>query len=149
MHHHYRYGMLEGVSSRMFTPRAEGPFPPVAALCFALDGHWSIETKGKPMGLWSWFACRRKPATAAGRPAFAASIKQKEQEPSTPEQKADLKAAWDELAEAAKESAATSFHACSRGGKPWQEDPAAVRNMAALLRRIDAEDAATEGPTAK
>jgi hypothetical protein len=126
MHHHYRYGMLEGVSSRMFTPRAEGPFPPVAALCFALDGHWSIETKGKPMGLWSWFACRRKP-----------------------EQKADLKAAWDELAEAAKESAATSFHACSRGGKPWQEDPAAVRNMAALLRRIDAEDAATEGPTAK
>ncbi|QSZ55693.1 hypothetical protein AYX19_21420 (plasmid) [Paenarthrobacter ureafaciens] len=73
----------------------------------------------------------------------------KEQEPLTPEQVADLKAAWAELAEAAKESAATGFHACSRGSKPWQEDPAAVRSMAALLRSVDAEDAATEGPTAK
>jgi hypothetical protein len=133
----------------MFTPRAEGPFPPVAALCFVLGGHWSVDTKGKPMGLWSWFARRRKPATAAGSPAFAAAIEPKEQEPLTPEQMADLKAAWAELAEAAKESAATGFHACSRGGKPWQEDPAAVRSMAALLRRVDAEDAATEGPTAK
>ena len=101
------------------------------------------------MGLWSWFARRRTPATAAGRRASAAAIEPKEQEPLTPEQVADLKAAWAELAEAAKESAATGFHACSRGGKPWQEDPAAVRSMAALLRRVDAEDAATEGPTAK
>ncbi len=101
------------------------------------------------MGLWSWFARRRKPATAAGRPAFAAATEPKEQEPLTPEQVADLKAAWAELAEAAKESAATGFHACSRGEKPWQEDPAAVRSVAALLRRIDAEDAAKEGPTAK
>ena len=98
------------------------------------------------MGLWSWFARRRKPATAAGLPAFAAAIEPKE--PLTPERVAELKAAWAELAEAAKESAATGFHACSRGGKPWQEDPAAVRSMAALLRRVDAEDAATEGPTA-
>ncbi|MEV8112318.1 hypothetical protein [Pseudarthrobacter oxydans] len=101
------------------------------------------------MGLWSWFARRRKPATAAGRPAFAAAIKQKEQEPLTPEQLADLEAAWAELVETAKESAATGFHACSRGGKPWQEDPEAVRSMAALLRGVDAEYAATEGPTAK
>ncbi|MFJ6313683.1 hypothetical protein [Pseudarthrobacter oxydans] len=105
--------------------------------------------KGEPMGLWSWFARRRKQATAAGRPAFAAAIRPKEQEPVSPEQVADLKAAWAELAEAAKESAATGFHACSRGGKPWQEDPAAVRTVAALLRGVEAEDAATEGPSAK
>ena len=100
------------------------------------------------MGLRSWFAHRRTPATAASRPAFAAAIEPKEQEPVTPEQMADLKAAWDELAEAAKESAVTGFHACSRGRKPWQEDPAAVRAVAALLRRVDADDAATEGPAA-
>ncbi|WP_395405906.1 hypothetical protein ACHMXB_22115 (plasmid) [Arthrobacter sp. UC242_113] len=101
------------------------------------------------MGLSSWFARLRKPATGAGCPALAAAIEPKEQEPSTPEQVADLKAAWAELAEAAKESSATGFHACSRGGKPWQEDPAAIRSMAALLRRVSAEDAATEGPRAK
>jgi len=101
------------------------------------------------MGLWSWFAPRRTPATAAGRPSLAAAIEPKEQESVTPEQMADLKAAWAELAQAAKESAVTGFHACSRGTKPWQEDPAAVRGMAALLRRVNVEDAATEGPTAK
>ncbi|ADX75262.1 hypothetical protein Asphe3_41970 (plasmid) [Pseudarthrobacter phenanthrenivorans Sphe3] len=101
------------------------------------------------MGLWSRFARRRTPAAAAGRPVFVAAIEPKEQDPVTPEQMADLNAAWSELAEAAKESAVTGFHACSRGRKPWQEDPAAVRSMAALLRRVHAEDAATEGPTAK
>jgi hypothetical protein len=103
--------------------------------------------KGKLMGLWSRFARRRKPATGAGLPD-AGAIEPKEQESVTPEQVADLKAAWAELAEAAKEASVTGFHACSRGGKPWQEDPAAVRSMAALLRRVSAEDAATEGSTA-
>ena len=101
------------------------------------------------MGIWSWFAHRRAPATAGGRSAFTAAIEPKEQEPVTPEQIADLNAAWAELARAVKESAVTGFHACSRGRNPWQEDPAAVRSMAALLRRVNAEDAATEGPTAK
>jgi hypothetical protein len=101
------------------------------------------------MGLWSWFARRRKPATGAGRPALAAAIKPKEQEPLAPEQVADLQAAWADLAKAAKGSAVTSFHPCSRGGKPWQEDPATVRSVAAMLRRVDPEDAVTEGPTAK
>jgi hypothetical protein len=114
-----------------------------------MDGHWGVDTKGKPMALWSRFARRRKPATGAGRTALAAAIEPKEQEPLTPEQAADLKAAWAELAEAAKESSATGFHACSRGGKPWQEDPAAIRTMAAILRRVSAEDAATEVPPVK
>jgi hypothetical protein len=62
----------------------------------------------------------------------------------TPEEVADLKEAWAELAEAAKESAVTSFRACSRGGKPWQEDPDAVRSMATLLRHFDKENATTD-----
>ena len=100
------------------------------------------------MGMWTWFDPRRKPATVAGRPALAAAVAPTGQEPLTAEQVADLKAAWAELAEAAKESPATGFHACSRGRKPWQEDPAAVRAGAALLRRFNADDAATEGPAA-
>lgn len=101
------------------------------------------------MGIWTPFARKRKPATVAGRPAFfATDVAPMEQEPLTAEQVADLKAAWAELAEAAKESPATGFHACSRGAKPWQEDPAAVRAMAALLRRVDADDTATEGHAA-
>jgi hypothetical protein len=100
------------------------------------------------MGMWTWFARRRKPATVAGHPAFAADVVPMEQQPLAAEQVTDLKAAWAELAEAAKESPATGFHACSRGIKTWQEDPAAVRAVAALLRRFDADDAATEGPAA-
>ena len=99
------------------------------------------------MGLWSWFG-RRKRTTGAGESARVVAAAP-EQEPLSPEQAADLKAAWAELTEAAKESAVTGFHACSRGGKPWQEDPAAVRAVAAMLRRVDADDAATEGPTAQ
>lgn len=98
------------------------------------------------MGVWSWFAPRRKPVTGAGRPALAAAVAPPEEEPLTAARVADLKVAGAELAEAAEESRVTGFHACSRGGKPWQEDPAAVRAVAALLRRVDADDAAPEGP---
>lgn len=98
------------------------------------------------MGLWSWFG-RRKMTKGTGEPTHVAAAKLKEHEPLSPEQVADLKAAWAELAQAAKESAVTGFHACSRGGKPWQEDPAAVRNMAAMLRSFSAEDSATDNAT--
>ena len=85
------------------------------------------------MGLWSWFS-RRKPTTDADGIGLMTVRQPEEQKPLTPEQMADLKDAWAELAEAADASAATGFHACSRGGKSWQEDPAAVRTVAALLR---------------
>ena len=62
------------------------------------------------------------------------------QEPPTPEELADLQNAWAELAEAAKDSGVKGFHACGRGGRPWQEDPAAVRSMAALFRGLKEED---------
>ncbi|UKA73545.1 hypothetical protein, partial [Arthrobacter sp. FW306-06-A] len=58
----------------------------------------------------------------------------------TPAQLAELQEAWAEFAEAAKGSGAKSFHACTRTGKPWHQDPAAVRSMAALLRRVRDED---------
>jgi acyl-CoA reductase-like NAD-dependent aldehyde dehydrogenase len=95
------------------------------------------------MGLWSWLG-RRKPTTGANDMDRVVPDQPKEQESLTPEQLAELKDAWAELAEAAKESAVTGFHACSRGGKPWQEDPAAVRSLAALIRSIDKDGAATK-----
>jgi hypothetical protein len=48
----------------------------------------------------------------------------------------DLQAAWAELAEAAKGSKVSNFHACTRSGRPWTEDPAAVRAVAATLREF-------------
>lgn len=94
------------------------------------------------MGLWSWLG-RRKPAS--GRVGVrVAPAQPQEPEPLTAEQREDLQVAWAELAEAAKESTATGFHACSRGGRPWQEDPAAVRTVAALIRSVDKDDAGPE-----
>jgi hypothetical protein len=71
------------------------------------------------------------------------------QEPPTPEQLAELQDAGAELAEAAKGPGVKSFHACGRGGKPWQEDPAAVRSMTAMLRGLSEENIAAEVGPAK
>ncbi|MFJ6272100.1 hypothetical protein ACIQG8_19160 [Pseudarthrobacter oxydans] len=62
------------------------------------------------------------------------------EQPLTPAQLAELQEAWAEFNEAAKGSGANSVHACTRNGKPWQQDPAAVRSMAALLRHVRDED---------
>jgi hypothetical protein len=62
------------------------------------------------------------------------------QEPLAPEQLAELQDAWAELAEAAKSTGATGLHACSRNGRRWEEDPAAVRGLAAILRNVRAEN---------
>lgn len=101
------------------------------------------------MGWWNWYPRQRKRGMGAGRPGRAGSTEPKDQDPLTPEQVADLNAAWAELAEAVAESPVIGFHACSCGSKPWQKDPAAVRNVAAIIRRVDVADAATEGPDAK
>lgn len=88
------------------------------------------------MGLRSLFKKRRL-ATASIIPPN----QPEPQSPLTPERLTDLQDAWADLAEAAKVSGAkaNSFHACSRSSRPWQEDPAAVRSMAALLRSLPAE----------
>ncbi|MGX9900787.1 hypothetical protein ACW0JT_14615 [Arthrobacter sp. SA17] len=54
-------------------------------------------------------------------------------EPLAPEFHTELQAAWAELTEAANASRVTTFHACTRTGRHWTEDPAAIRDIAATL----------------
>jgi hypothetical protein len=52
-----------------------------------------------------------------------------------PEQLAEFREAWVQLALAAERpGGAGHFRACTRNGKSWEEDPASVRAVAALLR---------------
>ncbi|MDQ0619205.1 hypothetical protein [Arthrobacter globiformis] len=51
----------------------------------------------------------------------------------------DLQEAWAELTEAAQGSKVMSFHAYTRTGTPWAQDPAAVRAVAAILREFPAD----------
>jgi hypothetical protein len=90
------------------------------------------------MGLRSFF--KQRPATGSTAPAIAPS-EPEAQEPLTHEQLAELQDAWAELAKAAQGSGVTNLHACSRNGKRWEEDPAAVRGLAATLRELQAENA--------
>jgi len=85
------------------------------------------------MGLRGFFRSRR---TTAADTAVAAAADSAAPEPLTPEQLADLQAAWSELAEAAKASGVKNIHACTRNGEPWQRDAVAVRGMASTLRSL-------------
>jgi hypothetical protein len=89
------------------------------------------------MGLRNLF--HRKAATKAAvspaRPAAAVR-----NEPVSPELLEDLRCAWDELSEAAKDSKVINFHACTRTGRPWTQDPAVVRAVAATLREFPSLD---------
>jgi hypothetical protein len=90
------------------------------------------------MGLRSFFRGR---TAAAGESAVSKTvIDPAAPEPLTPGALAELQEAWAEFAQAAEGTGATSFHACSRNGKRWEEDPATVRALAATLRDIRAED---------
>ena len=75
-------------------------------------------------------AATTAPAVAAQEPAVA------QDEPLSPELREALRCAWDELAEAAKASKVINFHAFTRTGQSWTEDPAAVRAVAAALREF-------------
>jgi hypothetical protein len=91
------------------------------------------------MGLRSFFR-RGRTAAGAATAGSTAVVEPQAEEPLTPGELAELQGAWAELAEAAKGSGANRVHACTRNGKLWQRDPAAVRSMAALLRRVRDED---------
>lgn len=67
----------------------------------------------------------------------------------TPDQAADVEQAWVELRQAAEEAGATTFRACTRGGSRWEEDPAAVRALAAALRSFKEADTATGSDPAR
>lgn len=89
------------------------------------------------MGLRSLF---HRKATTTGHAGPDLAVTAPPNEPLPPERQEDLLAAWDELTEAANGSRVTSFHACTRTGRPWTEDPAAVRAVAATLREFPASD---------
>lgn len=89
------------------------------------------------MGLRSFFQ-RKAVTTARVSPVPTGNAGQ--DEPLSPERQEDLQAAWVELTEAARGSKVTSFHACTRAGRPWTEDPAAVRTVAATLREFPASE---------
>jgi hypothetical protein len=91
------------------------------------------------MGLRSIF---RKSARAAGTgDSTPAAGGPETREPLTAEQLMDLEEARAELAAAHEVSELTNFHACTRSGRSWTEDPAAVRAVAATLREFPAAEA--------
>lgn len=89
------------------------------------------------MGIKSLFQ-RKAATTASAVTAPEAAVGQAE--PLSPELLEELRCAWAELAEVAKDSKVTSFHACTRTGQSWTEDPAAVRAVAATLREFPDTD---------
>ena len=91
------------------------------------------------MGLRSLF--RRRPAAAGAGDAVPVADGPEKREPLTAEQFLDLEGAWAELAAAQEASELPSFHACTRNGRPWTEDPAAARAVAATLREFPAPEA--------
>lgn len=86
------------------------------------------------MGLKSLF--RRKPAAAAPAQTKPARTARLPKEALSPEALKELKDAWADLEAAASESGVKGIHACSRGGQPWQKDPAAVRTIAAAIGSV-------------
>lgn len=89
------------------------------------------------MGLRRFFSRR-----SAASKAASSVVVSEAQESLTPKQIEELQEAWAELAQAAEWSGVTGLHACSRNGRPWEEDPAAVREMAATLRAFRPKDEA-------
>ncbi|MFB0840325.1 hypothetical protein ACETK3_20270 [Arthrobacter sp. E44] len=84
------------------------------------------------VGLRNFLSRRRVPA-AEEFPAVVVPAAD-EREPLSPAQLADLEAAWAELRQAADETGMTSFHACTRDGSRWEENPNSLRAMANAIR---------------
>jgi hypothetical protein len=91
----------------------------------------------------------RRGPVVAGTPVSTVVVQPAAQEPLTPEQLAELQEAWAELSRAAEGSGVTGLHACSRNGKRWEEDPEAVRGLAATLRNSRAGNAGADGQAAR
>lgn len=89
------------------------------------------------MGLRSFF--RSSAGGADERSPAVVRITPKPIDPLQPEQMAELQAAWEEFAKAAEDASVTSFRACTRGGKPWEDDPVTVRALAAMLKDFRAD----------
>lgn len=59
-----------------------------------------------------------------------------ERGPVTPEDSPELVQAWAELDAASELAGVTEFRACTRDGTAWQQNPAAVRAIAATIRDL-------------
>jgi hypothetical protein len=85
------------------------------------------------MGLRRLFP--RNTETALPGPASEGTSGPEATGPLAPAQLAEIQEAWVELAPAAERpGGASHFRACTRNGNSWQDDPASVRAVAALLR---------------
>jgi hypothetical protein len=91
------------------------------------------------MGLRSIF--RKRPAATGTADATPAAGGPEPAEPLTAEQPRGLEEAWAELAAAQEASELTNVHACTRTGRSWTKDPAAIRAVAATLREFPAAEA--------
>lgn len=99
------------------------------------------------MGLRN-FMSRRRTCAVTTQTAKVAASGAAEAKPSAPVHAADLEAAWAELRHTVGDSKVTSFRACSRNGRSWAEDPEAVRQIAATIRRImnDTDEGLKDNP---
>jgi hypothetical protein len=85
---------------------------------------------------------QRKPAapdpsvTSQVRETAQKMSRSSERAPLSEEQAVDLREAWAELSEAAQQSKVLNFHACTRTGQTWTEDPDSIRALAAILRGL-------------
>ena len=95
------------------------------------------------MGLRGFFTRSRESETGLTAAAPTNRAEPEASEHLSLEQLAELQDAWAELSEAAQAAGVTSFHACTRDGKSWEDDLDNVRGLAATLRKLGAE-----GPTA-
>lgn len=121
-------------------PGSEVPDALRVALILWVGGRGKTE-----MGLRRLF--QRKAATSAPLGTDAAAPTPAA--PMSPELQEELRVAWAELTEAANASKVTNFHACSRTGRPWTEDPVAVRAVAATLREFPDTDIRADGTRAR
>ncbi|MFK0042433.1 hypothetical protein ACIQTW_21565 [Paenarthrobacter sp. NPDC090517] len=85
------------------------------------------------MGLRSLFR-RKRAAAAPAQTTPGTGVVLTSQEPLSAEVLEELRDAWADLDAAASESGVKGIHACSRGGQPWQKDPAVVRTIATIIR---------------
>ena len=84
----------------------------------------------------------RRPASARLNPYPVAPNPAEEREQLTPEQLVDLKDAWSQLGRAAEAAGVRSMRACTNEGSGWEQDAAAVRRMAAMIRELPELDRA-------
>ncbi len=99
------------------------------------------------MDLRSFF--RRRRTTSGAKESTPAAGTPTTPDPLAPERAEDVEQAWIELRKAAEGSGVRTFRACARDGSRWEDDPAAVRRLAAILRSLKETDTATGGDTAR